>query len=132
MNRENLNRMADYIETIPQDRFDMHTFRTGESVNHECDSVGCVIGHCTILDKNPLPMHRFGYIDFDSWSSDFTGLDSFSDEWRYLFFGLWTAVDNTPTGAAKRIRYLIEHGLPEDWHEQIEGKAPLSYINQTK
>ena len=120
--------MADYIETIPQEKFDMERLRTGESLNHECNSIGCVLGHCTILDKNPLPMVDGIYINFDSWSFDFTGLDPSSDEWYYLFGCQWFAVDNTPTGAAKRIRHLLKNGRPEDWQEQMEGKATLSYL----
>jgi len=130
MNRENLKLMADYIETISQDRFDMGKFRTGELVKHECGSVGCVIGHCTILDKNPLRLDLDGHIDFDAWSFDFTGLDSFydNDKWQYLFSCEWETVDNTPAGAAKRIRYFLENGLPKNWQEQILGFAPLSYL----
>jgi len=128
MNRENLKLMADYIETIPQEKFDMDNFRTGEDKGHECNSVGCILGHCTVLDKNPLPTTIFDNINFNAWSFDFTGLDPFSDEWYYLFFGLWTEGDNTPTGAAKRIRHFLENGLPEDWREQMLGRAPLSYM----
>ena len=128
MNRENLSRMADYIETVPQKKFDMGKFRTGEGKGHECDSVGCVLGHCTVLDENPLPTGRFGDIHLSAWSSDFTGLDSFSDEWRYLFLGIWTAADNTPTGTAKRIRHLLENGLPKNSYEQMKGRAPLPYL----
>ena len=121
MNRKNLNRMADYIETIPQDRFDMDNFRTGEKVKHECDSVGCVIGHCTVLDKNPLPMNYIGDINFSEWSFEFTGLYPNSDEWDYLFASEWGAVDNTPKGATKRIRYFLLRGLPYNWYEQMKG-----------
>ena len=124
--------MADYIETIPQDKFDMKRFRSGELGKHECNSVGCVIGHCTIPDKNPLPTGLYGDIDFDEWSRNFTDLKPYSSEWSYLFSFDWFAVDNTPTGAASRIRHFLEKGLPEDWSGQMEGKAPLSYINQTK
>ena len=131
MNKENLKLMADYIETVPQDKFDVERFRTGQIKYHECDSVGCVIGHCTVLDKNPLPMDC-GRIIFYAWARDFAGLNPNSSEWKYLFSLHWTAVDNTPTGAAKRIRYFIKNGLPKDWYKQILGNAPLSYINQTK
>jgi len=128
MNRENLSRMADYIETVPQDKFDVERFRTGQIKYHECDSVGCVIGHCTILDENPLPMSNSGNINFDEWSRNFTDLKPYSYAWKYLFSLHWTAVDNTPTGAAKRIRYFIKNGLPKDWYKQILGSAPLSYL----
>ena len=130
MNRENLSRMADYIETVLQRNFNMRRFRTGQRTAHECGSVGCVIGHCTILDKRPLPILRSGDIDFDEWSEHFTGLDWFydKDEWAYLFSSDWETIDNTPTGAAKRIRYLIENGLPRNSYKQILGSAPLSYL----
>jgi len=126
MNKGNLKKMADYIETIPQDKFDMYHFREGESVKHECDSVGSVLGHCTILDRRPLPLDKSGEIDFYAWSKDFTGLPSNSYEWQYLFFYSWSACDNTPVGAAKRIRHFLEQGLPKDWQKQMEGDASLS------
>jgi len=133
MNRENLNRMADYIETIPQEKFNMRLYRWGEKVNSECGSVGCVVGHCTVLDKNPLPLYKSGNINFYAWSREFTGLGPLSDETAYLFASGWEAFDNTPTGAAKRIRHFLEHGLPQDWRMQMKGRAPLSYLtNQTK
>ena len=133
MNRENLSRMADYIETVAQRNFNMRIFRTGQRTAHECGSVGCVIGHCTVLDKNPLPMDYIGDIHFSAWSLDFTGLDPSSYEWEYLFSGDWTAADKTPIGAANRIRHFLEKGLPKNWKEQILGFEPLSYLtNQTK
>jgi len=128
MNRENLSSMADYIETIPQEKFDMNTYRRGESVKHACGSVGCILGHCTILDERPLPVDYYADIAFASWSLEFTGLNPNSDEWDYLFSSFWTYGDNTPTGAAKRIRHFLEKGLPQDWHEQMHGRAPLSYM----
>jgi len=128
MNKENLKLMADYIETIPQEKFDMERFRTGEIKHHECDSVGCVIGHCTVLDKNPLPLHKSGDIAFYAWSKEFTGLPSLSPDWQYLFSSEWETVDNTPVGAASRIRHFLENGLPQDGREQMEDNAPLSYL----
>jgi hypothetical protein len=46
----------------------------------------------------------------------------------YLFGSDWVHEDNTPTGAAKRIRYFVANGLPENWKDQMSGKAPLSYL----
>jgi len=134
MNKENLNKMADYIETIPQDRFDMGKFRTGEYKERECASVGCVLGHCTVIDENLLPIDHDNNIDFPNWSLEFTGLHPFYhlEKWQYLFSSDWSYVDNTPVGAAKRIRHFLEQGLPQDWRMQMIGKAPLSYLNQTK
>lgn len=129
MNKENLLRMADYIETIPQEQFDMEVFREGGRTSPKCNSVGCIIGHCTALDDpENLPRYFYGEIDFDLWSEKFTGIGLFSRDWRYLFGGGWAKNDNTPTGAVKRIRHYVEHGLPQDWEEQMRGEAPLSYM----
>jgi len=129
MNRENLQRMADYIKTIPQEKFDMGKYRdTNDIKTHECNSVGCVIGHCTILDKNPLPIFKnTDGIRFTDWSEVFTGLNGASDEWGWCFASEWYDVDNTPTGAAKRIEWMLDNDLPEDWEEQKDGWNPLCY-----
>jgi len=153
MNTENLNKIADYIETVPQYKFDMRRFRTeehaddieiipddpqekvdisaylaGQKTAHECGSVGCILGHCTILDERPLPLNYLGEIDVYVWSFEFTGLDPKSIGWCYLFAGFWTYGDNTPTGAASRIRHFLEKGLPDDWRDQMLGRTPLSYM----
>ena len=125
MNRENLALMPAYIRIIRQEMFDMKSFRHGQYETHECDSVGCVIGHCTILDLNPLPMSAFGNIDFVTWSRGFTGL--LDDGWEWCFSGGWSETDNTPEGAALRIEWLLEKGVPEDWERQMEGVTLLCY-----
>jgi len=36
-------------------------------------------------------------------------------------------MDNTALGGAKRIRYLLEHGCPDNWYEVMTGVDPLPY-----
>lgn len=134
MNRKNLQKMADYIRTIPQEKFNMRFFRRHEEVSHECGSVGCVLGHCTVLDKKPLPMlaqivswNSRRLIDFVSWGESFTGISKRTGEWQWCFAGEWSEVDNTPEGAARRIEWLLEHGLPKDWDYQMCQITPLCY-----
>lgn len=45
----------------------------------------------------------------------------------WLFSFGWQHVDNTPSGASKRILYALQYGVPEDYIAQIEGEKPLSY-----
>lgn len=119
MNRENLQRIADFIPTIPKGSFDMSTYRFGLDQEPECKSMGCVIGHCTILDKkNILANHIgvWGRLKFTEWSEEFTGLHFNSDEWEWCFSADWFDVDNTTEGARKRILYLLDKGeVPEDF-----------------
>lgn len=134
-NKENLLRMADYIETVPQEKFDMDDFRAGkewEDENPICGSVGCVVGHCTALDGANVVsnfLNHNGGINFKSWIEDFTGVRFGSKVFNWLFSYIWPAVDNTPTGAAKRIRHFVEHGLPDDWEQVMNGEKPLPYEN---
>ena len=118
--------MADHIRTIPQGVFDMEGFREGQHITPECDSVGCVLGHCVGLDPNPDGIARWEDegINFFKWSANFTGL---SVGWAWCFSGKWVRTDNTPKGAALRIEWLLKHGLPKDWYEQLKGMAPLCY-----
>lgn len=128
MNRENLKRMADYIRTVPQENFTISYYRSGSERYHKCDSVGCVIGHCTVLDDiDNIPTFQGGDIRFDEWSKIFTELVPYSGKWKWCFSTYWKQIDNTPTGAAERIEWLLNHGLPEDWYEQMTGETPLIY-----
>jgi hypothetical protein len=140
-NIENLEKMAQYVENLPQSVFDMSSFRLGDPIpiSHECKTVGCIIGHCTILDLNPLPVDNlFGInyptINFYRWCFNFTGIHQSDDvdEFLFLFGSDWDKIDNTPKGAAQRIRYFLEYGLPENWDEQMTGNAPLSYLETNK
>ena len=133
MNRENLGRMSDYIRTISQEQFSMIDYRSGQQETIECDSVGCIIGHCTILDlPENIPIRTYFHGGgnsklFDIWSTRFTGLESHSKEWLWCFAYYWKYSDDTPEGASKRIDYLLDNGLPKNWYEQMHGEAPLCY-----
>lgn len=131
MNRDNLQRMADYIRTIPQDMFDMSQYRKSyPATTRECNSVGCVIGHCTVLDSKELPLlvQTGKAIDFMQWSEEFTELECGEAEWEWCFGSGWVDVDNTPIGSALRIEWLLNHGLPTTWEDQQNGDVPLCYM----
>jgi len=103
----------------------MYSYRKGQDITPECNSVGCIIGHCTALDPNPLPRWGEGGIRFCDWAVKFTEL--VGDEWKWCFSSKWLTTDNTPEGAALRIEWLLNNGLPENWVEQMNGTAPLCY-----
>lgn len=128
-NLVNLKRMALYVSTLKQEQFDMEIFRHGQEIFQTCDSVGCVIGHCTILDKpENITRDENGRIKFWEWVHNFTGIDENSDEWRWCFDSDWRYIDNTPKGASQRILYFIEHlKVPENMGDMLVGNAPVCY-----
>lgn len=133
VNLENLRLMADHIATVDQRYFNMRYFiRKIDQMEISliygggCGTVGCVIGHCIVLDESimkPLS-HDFNYY---AWSERFTGISTKTLLWTYLFGNKWSYIDNTPIGASNRIRHFIEHGLPKDAREQILQINPISY-----
>lgn len=132
MNRENLSRLADYLAALPADyeHFDMARFRTTMTgKEHEpttrpmgCRTVACAVGHAPLAlpDLPPKPDE-----EWDEYSNRLFGL--YDREWEWCFAAGWVHTDNTPAGAAARIRWLLEHGLPGDAYEQRQRRAPLCY-----
>jgi hypothetical protein len=115
MNKQRLLDAADWAEkNIDPKMFDMGSFRTGGSLEPECDSIGCMIGHLTAIDaKNIRENYLFsdGGIKFGQWSYYYFELKNY--EWDYLFSTNWGQVDNTPQGAIERMRKLA-NGMTED------------------
>lgn len=123
MNTENLLKMADLVEKIPEEKFCMREYKT------ECGSIGCVLGYCTTLDMAGFMACADAEDPYGTWSEKFTGLDGSSQEWMYMFASYWYWTDNTPQGAAARIRYVVKNGIPVDWYAQMMYGIPLSYEN---
>ena len=133
MKRENLQLMANHLKTnVLPENFDMGKYRVlYDFSNPECGSVGCAVGNCTVLDSENV-MYNFTYpydrIEFTDWSEYFTGLLGGGDEWDWCFDSAWRNTDNTPTGAALRIEWLLKYGLPENWMSQMRGREELCYM----
>ena len=133
MKRDNLQLMANHLKNnvIPEN-FEMDQYRAnGDYINPVCGSVGCTVGNCTVLDAVNV-IENFtdseGNIYFGVWSEDFTGIYGGENEWHWCFGSRWSKTDNTPTGAALRIEWLLNNGLPENWDCQMSGKEKLCYM----
>ena len=116
MNLINLKRMFNHIlKNVPEEKLKMILYRYGDEFSHECDSVGCVIGHCIILDEwENVPKYIFNQkINFSEWSEQFTSLEYLSDNWIWCFSGEWP---DDKTQILLRIKYFIDNqSIPEDW-----------------
>lgn len=130
MNVENLSRLAVFLETeVDQSRFDMAEFSQdefGEGLSigaHECGTVGCAIGWGPEAGFPPLPSEQ----EWWTYSERVFGLKVGSPAWDWCFDADWAQVDNTPAGAAKRIRYLITNWVPQNGLEQLAGLAPYQF-----
>jgi hypothetical protein len=129
MNKENLLWAAKFIRDVPQEKFDMGVYREDDNdTDHICNSVGCVIGHCVALSGNRnVHRHISGDIDFLQWSESFFDIKYLDNAWDWCFDARWKHTDNMPEGAALRMEWLVEHGLPKDWQDQMIGNTKPCY-----
>ena len=126
MNKVNLLKMVDHLRTISPENFDMQNFRKDRSNSSDlttCNTVACVIGHCTVLDtKENLSKFYFecpvNMFDYRKWIMSFIDIESYLD-YGWLFSGIWTYNDNTIEGAIKRILNFIDNNGMTDEDRNI-------------
>lgn len=126
----NFKALADYLDTgITEYGFDMGVWMEVT----DCGTVACAGGHAPFVLGFK---HRFNgdEIEVDGYGKDWGcflqhhfSSGFFSNNFSWVFDGVWYEVDNTARGAAARIYYMLENGIPENFEEQMTGLAPLSY-----
>ena len=133
MNRANLEKLAAYLESIPTDyeHFSMRSYLeidgahiymidSSEELLRRCGTVACAVGHGPAAGIASLP-----YENWDCYSDRVFGLSH--DEWSWCFSSQWSGIDDTPQGAAKRIRYMLEYGVPASAFDQKRGFSPYMF-----
>jgi hypothetical protein len=120
----NLRKLASHLLALPEDYGGFHM------MNYEtcgpCGTAACAIGHG--------PSCGFVKSEGETWDRYCQRLFGVGREGECVFYfwcfaSNWASVDNTPEGAAKRILWLLERGLPEDAYQQRHGISPLCYEN---
>ena len=139
MNKENLLKLANYLEQLPDDyeHFDMHDFapdgiipeRIHTEINH-CGTVACAVGHAPIaLNLSEKDIKGMHWMDISN--NYLLARRINEEEWDWCFSPVWYSIDNTAKGAAKRIKTLLEKGLPtydkeKDYMDSLIHDATLS------
>jgi hypothetical protein len=136
--KEDLLKLADYLYSLPDDyeHFSMfmylfdgdcHYFHDApvvgnlSSVITSCGTVACAVGHAPLAG---VDCERFEqYQDIANW---LTNHNIFAYDW--MFSGEWAAVDDTPKGAAARIYFAIEQGIPFNPRSFALGDNYLPYV----
>ena len=124
MNILNLKRMFNHVLlNVDKSQLKMSVYRKGSFKTHECESTGCVIGHCVILDDwDNVPKTINKSIMFLTWSQKFTGLEPLSKEWSWCFSANWS---NNKTQILLRLKYLIDNcQTPLNWRGGFRFKLP--------
>ena len=119
--KANLLKLADYLDTLPDDyeRFNMDEYMEDEygvvvcittQNKPTCGTVACAVGH------GPAAGIRvYGDGNWSDYADRVFGI--LPDHcFSYMFSSAWSRFDNTPKGAAARIRTYVALGRPpEGW-----------------
>lgn len=129
MNRDNLSRLADYLESLPPD-YEQFLMSVYNLSTPGCGTVACAAGHGPLAGI-PVPLScrdeglPTGDVDWMCYAREgfLPGIPSLEYEhvWMFVFGPEWTGIDNSPQGAAARIRHLLEHGTAPPRSEWAPG-----------
>lgn len=133
MNIENLTILANHLDTVKPETFGMRDFLSDTAgvslspLSRECGTVACAVGHGPAAG---LPVEPEDCNDWFVYSKRVFGLEIEGPEWDWCFGPEWHFVDNSPTGAARRIRHVIEYGVPINAYDQARRKAPYIFAKE--
>lgn len=74
-----------------------------------CGSAACALGHGPAAGITVPPTVRLWW----DYAFECFGIRAASFEWNFVFGADWCSFDNTHQGAADRIDYYLEHGVPD-------------------
>lgn len=148
VDRDNLRKLADYLLALPEDyrNFDMNHYLVyytrsvrppftspydiSKGALAECGTAACAAGHGPAAGiaaeaKETWPEYVSRTFVNSLWGGKYNA--DISRVWSWCFDSGWTPVDNTPQGAASRIYWYLDRGVPSNALEQMCREAPLCY-----
>lgn len=133
INRKNLQKLATLLAygDLPREvAFGMADYCSAGTIfitEPPCGSSACAIGFAPFAG-----IRKKSGESFNEYCWRALGVDAGDDsrEFQWCFSSDWTSADNTPTGAAKRIQYLLDNSL-EEWNGSI-GEGALKLYVHTK
>lgn len=135
--RANLETLAAYLWTLPANYpdFEMSDFvsaadpfgREASFAHVACGTAACAVGHGPKAGIAPVAGEMWRDYSERVFISPKTEYDTEDDAWEWCFGAGWARTDNTVHGAAARIEWMLEHGVPYNWYKQKRGESPLCY-----
>ena len=143
---ENLTKLANYLEKLPPENFDMFQFFAEGDADEmsidgyaflrplevtprqqRCGFVACAVGHGPDAGIPVKPEHSnwHKYMRDQLIGTDHNLIELES----WLFSSGWAKCDNTTQGAVRRIRHLLEYGVPTDFYKDQQHDMDDYYAN---
>lgn len=164
MNKKNLLKLAEYLDTLPLDyedfemsdflvngdreKYSVYALKNG-GVATTCGAVACAIGHGPsagfLFQQDELAHKELWNIDKNAYDRILTPLwhnystrvfcnseGDFAYEWQFMFGSAWSGADNTPIGAAARIRMVVNELGDHDFDSLYYATDPETYEHHIK
>lgn len=119
-NRKNLQKLATYLyygNGSQGVKFDMGQFTEPDSKFYpgvpgvgetHCSTAGCAVGFAPFAGIRKFKAESFYDYSLRTLTND-------AEEWKWCFNQRWADIHGTRKGAAKRIQYFLDNGLPENF-----------------
>ena len=93
---------------------DRHPVFMTQDVYSHCGTVACAAGHGPMAGIEAKPHESWTAYTDRVFGTKINGHFSEKDmySWHWMFGAVWTKIDNTPKGAAARIRRYLDRGVP--------------------
>jgi hypothetical protein len=120
LNVKDLTLLANYLEKLPihYSHFNMVRFNSAfgtipaEIEEHSCGTSGCAVGHAPFVEGIPKPEKEELWSDYSvriAFLNDGFLCEDQESLWDFMFGPIWFEYDNTPHGAAKRIKLALSN-----------------------
>lgn len=133
MDTQRLHTLADFLDTVPEEKFYMGLWAESAEFANKCGATACAFGWaCEVLEfkkaglsmsvsiynggRSPTHCYHPTYLGRQGFVAAEVFFDLEADEAEYLFAEEWGDEDrasDTPKDAAQRIRDFIKHGVPD-------------------
>ena len=139
INRKDLTLLADYLEQLPEgyEQFEMSHFTStyddleefDTSSGFICGTSGCAVGHAPFVAGVSKPLPDEGWIGYSERIAFGDAALYCWEEviWEFMFGSFWSEIDNTPQGAARRIKAVLV-GPEKCFNFMDEEQCPINDI----
>lgn len=156
LQRDNLLVLANFLErAVPPPNFDMSDFLNFQEsefnegdydsedyipnidkpsvvaipeIYNYCGTTACAVGHGPLAGIPPTKNETWSEYSIRNFGAGWnTDEENKQHLFEWCFSGGWNYKDNTPYGAAARIKWFLELGIPDDYQYQLDGEEPLCY-----
>lgn len=141
LNVKDLTLLANYLEQLPEgyEQFEMSHFTSTYNDLEEfdtssgfiCGTSGCAVGHAPFISGVSKPLKDEGWSDYSDRITFSVDRLYYQHEvvWEFMFGSFWSNVDNTPQGAARRIKAVLAD--PEKcFNFMDEEQCPINDIHK--